>query len=206
MLRSQGRSNLFLLYTILGITFRFPEPTHIEREKLEHNPAYKGLKPIKTLRDAIGDLPPAVPALEKNRSNGQKLRFPNHEYMVGGFSSRFMSRCRRRSWDEPFFTIQAGGRHAPLHPDSAPMVKVGKDRWIFDLSSGRSYRRLSVKECARIQTFPDNFIFIYDSVVDGYKMVGNAVPVLLARVLAEKIKQDIENLENVFVNARSRAI
>jgi DNA (cytosine-5)-methyltransferase 1 len=39
------------------------------------------------------------------------------------------------------------------------------------------YRRLSVRECARIQTFPDDFIFYYKSVVAGYKMIGNAVPV-----------------------------
>ena len=42
------------------------------------------------------------------------------------------------------------------------------------------YRRLSVRECARIQTFPDSFKFIYHDVKDGYKMVGNAVPPCLA--------------------------
>jgi DNA (cytosine-5)-methyltransferase 1 len=48
-----------------------------------------------------------------------------------------------------------------------------------------------VRECARVQTFPDEFIFKYKYIADGYKMVGNAVPVNLARVLASKIFEDI---------------
>jgi DNA (cytosine-5)-methyltransferase 1 len=54
------------------------------------------------------------------------------------------------------------------------------------------YRRLSVRECARIQTFPDDFIFKYTDVADGYKMVGNAVPVEFAKMLAGKIIADIQ--------------
>jgi len=50
-----------------------------------------------------------------------------------------------------------------------------------------------VRECARIQTFPDNFIFKYNSVVDGYKMIGNAVPVEFARNLAHKIHSDVSD-------------
>jgi DNA (cytosine-5)-methyltransferase 1 len=56
------------------------------------------------------------------------------------------------------------------------------------------YRRLSVRECARIQTFPDTFSFEYSSVVAGYKMIGNAVPVRMGKVLAEKIYADLQNL------------
>jgi DNA (cytosine-5)-methyltransferase 1 len=48
----------------------------------------------------------------------------NHEYMIGSFSTIFMSRNRVRSWDEPSFTIQAGGRHAPIHPQAPKMLKV----------------------------------------------------------------------------------
>jgi DNA (cytosine-5)-methyltransferase 1 len=53
------------------------------------------------------------------------------------------------------------------------------------------YRRLSVRECARIQTFPDDFIFKYEKIADGYKMVGNAVPVNFAQYIAEVIYQDV---------------
>jgi len=142
----------------------------------------------KTLRDAIGDLPSAMPAREKNYSN-KNLEVPNHEYMNGGFSTIYMSRNRKRSWDEQSFTIQAGGRHAPLHPSSSNMHKIGEDKWDFE-GDNPKYRRLSVRECARIQTFPDDFIFYYDNVAKGYKMVGNAVPVKLAKAIASQIKTD----------------
>jgi DNA (cytosine-5)-methyltransferase 1 len=38
-----------------------------------------------------------------------------------------------------------------------------------------------------VQTFPDNFKFIYNNILDGYKMVGNAVPVNLAYEMAKQI-------------------
>lgn len=143
-----------------------------------------------TLRDAIGDLPKAVPALGKNKAN-PNLSTSNHEYMVGNWSPIFMSRNRVRSWNEPSFTIQAGGRQAPIHPDAPKMVKVDKDKFIFAPGHEQKYRRLSVRECARIQTFPDNFKFIYTDVSVGYKMIGNAVPVNLAFAMAAKIREDL---------------
>lgn len=152
----------------------------------------KGPK-ILTLRDAIWDLRgTAIPALAKNHTNGSGCIVPNHEYMVGSFSTIYMSRNRVRSWDEPSYTIQAGGRHAPIHPQANKMIKIEKNKWIFDPNSPYEYRRLTVRECARIQTFPDNFIFYYRNVADGYKMVGNAVPVNLAYAIASAIRKDLE--------------
>lgn len=52
---------------------------------------------------------------------------------------------------------------------------------------GKKYRRLTVRECARLQSFPDSFIF-FGSLSAQYKMVGNAVPPLVAQRLAEKLK------------------
>jgi DNA (cytosine-5)-methyltransferase 1 len=77
--------------------------------------------------------------------------------MTGGFSSIYMSRNRVRNWDESSFTIQAGGRHAPIHPQANKMIWVGKDEWMFEPNSPNPYRRLSVRECARVQDFPDDF-------------------------------------------------
>ena len=104
-----------------------------------------------------------------------------------------MSRNRVRSWDQPSFTIQAGGRQAPIHPKAPKMVKVGPNKQEFAKGHEGEYRRLSVRECARIQTFPDNFEFIYTDVADGYKMIGNAVPVNLAKAIATKIKEDLDD-------------
>lgn len=159
----------------LNLNFSFPEPMH---EKL-------------TLKDAIKDLEDtAIPGLEKNHAN-LNCTIPNHEYMIGNFSTIYMSRNRVRSWDEPSFTIQAGGRHAPCHPRAPKMVKIEKDKQIFKPNYENLYRRLTVRECARVQTFPDTHIFIYKNISAGYKMVGNAVPVNLAYCLADKIKNTL---------------
>lgn len=149
--------------------------------------------PIPTLKQAIWDLKDsALPANQNNNTNPQMLSVPNHEYMQGSFSSIYMSRNRVRLWDEPSFTIQAGGRHAPIHPQANRMIHVGKDKWIFDPNSPHPYRRLSVRECARIQTFPDEFIFYYKNLSSAYKMIGNAVPVNFAYALAKVIKADLQ--------------
>ena len=143
------------------------------------------------LSDAISDVPTPLPALDKNKSNIDTGDFMNNEYFVGSFSSIFMSRNRIRKWNEQSFTIQASGRQAPIHPSSDPMIKLEKNKWKF---SGENYRRLSVRECARIQTFPDNFKFIYDKVDMGYKMIGNAVPVRFAEVIARQVMEDLNNI------------
>ena len=165
----------------LNVNFKFPEP-------LSHKP---------TLKDTIYDLKDnAIPTLDKNKTNGDKCKFPNHEYMTGSFSTIYMSRNRVRSWDEPSFTIQAGGRHAPLHPQAPKMIQVEKNKRIFEPGKENLYRRLSVRECARIQTFPDDFIFYYNDVATAYKMIGNAVPVNLAKAVAGEIKNSLEGLVN----------
>lgn len=114
--------------------------------------------------------------------------------MTGNFSSMFMSRNRVRSWDEPSFTIQAGGRHAPIHPQAPKMQFVEQNKRIFVPGSEHLYRRLSIRECARIQTFPDTHKFYYKNLSAGYKMVGNAVPPNLAYFLAKRIIEDLSSI------------
>lgn len=160
----------------LNFTFQFQKPN------------FKKL----TLQDAIFDLKDNVlPAKTNNKTNGNDCIVPNHEYMTGGFSTIFMSRNRVRSWEEQSFTIQAGGRHAPIHPQAPKMKFIEQNVRVFVPGKEHLYRRLSVRECARIQTFPDDFIFHYDNISAGYKMIGNAVPVNLGQFLAESIKKQI---------------
>ena len=101
-----------------------------------------------------------------------------------------MSRNRVRSWDEPSFTIQAGGRHAPLHPQAPKMKFIEQNKG--SLCQGK---KISTEDFlfvnARIQTFPDDFLFQYKNIADGYKMIGNAVPVEFAKQLASVIYKDI---------------
>lgn len=154
--------------------------------------------PKLTLNDAIKDLvDTAIPALKTNKTNGDKCLVPNHEYMIGDFSTIYMSRNRVRSWDEPSFTIQAGGRHAPCHPQAPKFRFVEQNLRIFEPGFENLYRRLSVRECARVQTFPDDFIFHYNNVPAGYKMIGNAVPVNLAKHMAETILFQIKENEKL---------
>lgn len=53
-------------------------------------------------------------------------------------------------------------------------------------------RRLSVRECARIQTFPDDFVF-YGSLSSMHRQIGNAVPVKFSKLTALKCKEILEN-------------
>ena len=151
--------------------YQYPEPAYGDEKK--------GLKKIVDLRTAIGDL-------EDNPG----------EYFTGSYSSMFMSTNRKKSWSEPSFTIQASGRQAPIHPGGEPMVKVGKDKYIFT-DGEENNRRLSVKEIARIQTFPDWYEFSRGTSNRNenakldlvYKQIGNAVPVRLALAVAEPIAE-----------------
>ena len=161
----------------LKINFKFPEPYEFKL----------------TLRDVIYDLKETpIEALEKNKTNKEKCIYPNHEYYLGSYSTIFMSRNRVRQWDEQAFTVQASGRQCQLHPQAPVMPKVGKDKNIFAKGHEHLYRRLTVRECARIQGFPDDFLFYYNNINDGYKMIGNAVTVNLSYEIAKKIKEALE--------------
>ena len=59
---------------------------------------------------------------------------------------------------------------------------------------------MTVRECARIQGFPDDFLFYYDNINDGYKMIGNAVPINLAYEIAKKIREALEKKERSKIN------
>ena len=176
----QDRSRLFFIgfRTDLGIDFRFPDGSTVnDSDKI-------------TLRDVIWDLKDsAVPALEKNHHNPDAVN--NNEYFTGSYSSIFMSRNRVKSWDEQGFTVQASGRQCQLHPQAPKMIKVDANEFKFVEGEEHLYRRMSVREIARLQGFPDDFKFLYDKLDDAYKMIGNAVPVNLAYEIAVAIKNSI---------------
>lgn len=160
----QDRERVFIvgIRNDLGVTYEFPNTTNSEGNYI-------------TLEDAIGD-----------------LRENPGEWMEGSFSPIFMSRNRRRSWNEVAFTVQASGRQTQIHPDSPEMEKVDKDKWQFKQDTNSKVRRMSVRECARIQTFPDSFEFLGNPINENYKMIGNAVPVKLAESVASNLKKCLE--------------
>ena len=69
------------------------------------------------------------------------------------------------------------------------MIYNAHEDWTFIKAKYGEYRRLTVRECARIQTFPDNFEIDCPNIIDAYKMIGNAVPVRMAEILATSIKE-----------------
>lgn len=83
----------------------------------------------------------------------------------------FEQALRITNWARPSDTITA----------TSPEIHINK------------MRRLSVRECALIQTFPENFIFAGKNIHIMHKQIGNAVPVLLAEKIAECVKQMLEN-------------
>ena len=145
-------------------------------------------KPV--LKDVIFDLTSYEPKKSKQMAN-KNCKIANHEYLLGGFSSIYMSRNRVRAWSEPSFTILASARHIPIHPQAPKMKLIAKDQRIFEPKKEHLYRRFTIRECARIQGFPDSYIFKYNKLTSGYKMVGNAVPVNLAKAFAKKILMDL---------------
>lgn len=125
------------------------------------------------LREAIGDMPE-----------------PNEEEVcMAPYSSRYMSRNRKRGWDEVAFTVPAMAKQVTLWPGSPDMLKVDKDHWVFGKDG--ITRRLSWREAAAIQTFPRDMEFFGD-LTSIYKQIGNAVPVVLAEYVANYIRPYLE--------------
>lgn len=121
-----------------------------------------------TLQEVIGQMPAPLPT----------------EVCDAPYSSRFMSRNRRRNWDEQSFTIPAMAKQCPLHPSSPLMSKLGPDLWTFGHGVTR---RLSWREAAAIQTFPKDLEF-QGNLTSIYQQIGNAVPVKLAEAIASQLK------------------
>jgi len=167
----------------LNVTFTFPNPTCAEPVSLEK---------------AIGDITedPIFYTGQKSKDViGVNTKRPNHDVLTSKFGSFYYRGNRRRGWQQPSFTINATADFSPLHPSSPKMIYFGHENWNFQKDKLNEYRRLSVRECARIQTFPDNFIFEYDDIKDAYKMIGNAVPPRLGNEIAKAILYALNHLE-----------
>jgi DNA (cytosine-5)-methyltransferase 1 len=157
---AQSRQRLFLVGIHKSIendvSYEFPIATH-----------GVGKFPYRTLFDVIGAMP----------------EDPKGEYSEQVFHGHYLTRNRKRDWNEPSFTIVANADHVPLHPAGEPMKKVGIDRWVLQ---GDFNRRLSYKECLAIQGLPLNMA-LSGNLNSRYKVAGNAVPPLLAEIVSKPI-------------------
>jgi DNA (cytosine-5)-methyltransferase 1 len=195
----QRRHRVFLVgvRSDLGIEFNFPLPTHTEDALLfdqwisgeywdrhrigkarrpEQSPRLKQRvdrlrgfiprmlgKPWRTVRDAISDLP--------KLSEGQTCQtIPNHFLNPG---ARSYPGHDGSPFDSPAKALKAGDHGVP----------GGENTLRF---ADGSLRYFSVRECARIQTFPDDWVF-EGSWTESMRQLGNAAPVKLARAVAQEL-------------------
>lgn len=195
----QNRERVFFIgfKKDLNIKYSFPKPTCNE--------------PI-TLERAIGDI-----AEKPNQFTGSKAKdifkcnvkvggHYNHDVLMSKFGPFYYRGNRRRGWQQPSFTINATADFAPLHPSSPKMIFFGHENWNFQKDRLSDYRRLSVRECARIQTFPDGFVFEYDDIKDAYRMIGNAVPPRLGYEIAKSILDAFHHSESSINHERNTRI
>lgn len=129
-----------------------------------------------TLREAIGNMP----------------QVKSCEVCDAPYSSRYMSRNRKRGWDDVAYTVPAMAKQVTLWPGSPDMKKLDKDLWAF--GDEGTTRRLSWREAAAIQTFPTDLEFSGD-LTSIYKQIGNAVPVKLAEFVANYIRPYLEQAD-----------
>lgn len=197
----QTRVRAFLIgeYTHAEPKFRFPKPTHNARE-------------FRTVRDAIGDLPspledgsphPTVPN-HYRESRMSKLNLERIRTIPEGGGREFLPahlalRCHQRntavrhvdtygrlSFDQPAVTITA-------RFDSFTRGRFGHPT---------EDRTITLREGARIQTFPDDFVFSGNR-EECARQIGNAVPPLIARIMGEQI---IKTLSGKAISERKTSI
>jgi DNA (cytosine-5)-methyltransferase 1 len=162
--------------------FIFPEETHYNPEKVA-NIEIGDKKPWVTCRDAIGDLDYDLPEDEHMQAGSKhkdllKLVPPGDNYLyftaergypepIFKWRSRYWSFLLKLSPDRPSWTIQASFSN-----------NMGPFHW--------KNRFLRINEIKRIQTFPDDYELCGDF-RDQWRQVGNAVPVEMAKIVAEEI-------------------
>jgi DNA (cytosine-5)-methyltransferase 1 len=196
----------------LGIEFSFPDKTHEEdallydqwvsgeywerhRVAKKHRPPMpRGvgakvarlerfwrqtmLRPWRTVRDAIADLP--------KLASGESCSITPNHYLNPG--ARSYAGHTGSSMDEPAKALKAGDHGVPGGENT------------LQLPDG-SVRYFSVRECARIQTFPDEWVFA-SSWTESMRQLGNAVPVALGQVVAKRLYDTISRSDQVVERLR----
>lgn len=149
-------------------TIRFPE---------------KSKTPAPTIKDAIDKYPPL--------ESGETSSIPNHEAMV--HSAQMIEKMSyvkdgggREDIPESIRPQKGDIRKYIRYDSKKPSICITGDmRKVFHYSQNRA---LTVRELAAIQTYPDSFVFLGNKILQQ-QMVGNSVPPVLAKAIAESIKK-----------------
>lgn len=177
----QLRKRLFVVGARDGTVFKFPKPTYADPANAVPG---KRLPRWRTAWDALHDLtPPDDPTLAPKGKWAkllptipEGLNYLHHTDRgegepLFGWRRRYWSFLLKLAKNQPAWTLQA-----------QPGPATGPFHW--------SSRRLSMREMARLQTFPDDFD-VLGTVVEAQHQLGNAVPSLLAEVLAREIRTQL---------------
>lgn len=182
---SQVRKRTIIFGSRIGAV-RFPDPTHVDPKKRDKGS--KNLLNWATVKDAIGDLPlqPTNTSLHLSRNPTPMSQERYRHIPPGGnrwnLPLHLMPECWKRKteggtdlfgrlqWDEPCVTIRT------------EFFKPEKGRYLHP----EAHRPITHREAARIQGFPDDFIFI-GSKTEIAKQIGNAVPVKFSHAIAEAV-------------------
>lgn len=182
----QTRERVFIIGSRDGRKFRFPEPTHAKPEDLEQD-LFASREPFRTAWDAIGGMAPLSPDEREGLQVGGKWAelLPSipegQNYLwhtpkgggipLFGWRTRYWSFLLKLSKRLPSWTVQA-----------QPGAAIGPFHW--------DNRKLTFEELCRIQTFPDG-LRVECGRTEMQRMLGNAVPSLIAEILAREIRKQL---------------
>lgn len=175
-------------------------------------PAFK-CKKKKTVREAIGDLPPLYPLMFETKIGAKKCSHSFTEGSVANHFPRWHSKRDIEIFRKLALDIESGrreyvstealkqlyeaetGHKSNVHkyyvlrwdePSNLIPAHLYKDGLRHIHPSSAQARTITVREAARLQTFQDDYEFI-GSQMDQYKMIGNAVPPAMSKILAEAV-------------------
>jgi DNA (cytosine-5)-methyltransferase 1 len=188
----QSRERLFFV----GL----PPGSHFEPPEASHGP--RGLQAFRTVRDAIGDLPPLGPGETKHKYG--KAKASEYAELLRGDQEELLN---HRAPNHPQETIDRIGRTVPGQPmyesfrqrirlswdDPSPTQVSGGIRAQFQFGHPSQARGLSIRERCRIQSFPDH-IHVEGGLVQGRIQTGNAVPPILAESVATQVLRSLDVL------------
>lgn len=175
----QNRYRVFIvgIRSDINVNYHFPEPTTYNYDKLSVGSAIEGVEGLPN-QDDVWELSPQSQNLIRFIPEGGSWKnipyeeLPDRMKRIRDDMKRYHSPnfYRRFARHEINGTITAAGT-----PENSGIIHPVENR------------RYSVREIARIQSFPDDYEFVGDSVSSMYKVIGNAVPPKLAEVIGKSI-------------------